>query len=220
MSTYNDIDLLCEKCGEEFQGTIWVAIHAGLHPELKELLLGGELNLVRCPSCGDVTFRDHFVLYQEPAAELIAYIYPESEKGRAEELRKMMLSGFQEAVKDLSGKERPGYEPILLFGLESMIELARAEEALAEQSQIAQVICKQNKLETILLRPSQARRLRTVRVIPHSGASRSPTREQILEGLDKLLQLNSALDLYAQLKRQIQENPSWDLSTISGLPNK
>src|SRR5438445_5008359 len=97
MSTFNDIDITCEECGEEFRGTVWVAVHAGQDPELKDLLLGGELNLVSCPECGHVTFQDHFLIYQEPAAGLVAYVYPEAQRDREAELRKLMRSGVHEA---------------------------------------------------------------------------------------------------------------------------
>src|SRR5579871_5023263 len=97
MSTFNDIDITCEQCGKEFRGTIWTAIHAKQDPELKELLLGGEINLVMCPECSHVAYQDHFVLYQDPTAELIAYVYPASEHGNIETLKNMMLSGFREA---------------------------------------------------------------------------------------------------------------------------
>ena len=56
MSAFNDLDITCEKCGEEFRGTVWTAIHAGVDPELKELLLGGELNMVMCTKCSHVAF--------------------------------------------------------------------------------------------------------------------------------------------------------------------
>lgn len=210
MSTYNEIDIICEECGEEYRGTIWTALHAGVDPELKELLQGGELNLTRCPQCGKVAFQDHFVLYQEPAAELLAYIYPEFQRDQELELKKMMLNGFREAQATFPEKARILYEPILLFGLESLIEMLQAEEARAEQSQIAQVLCKENRLPITLLRPAQARQLHTVRVIPHVQKE-SPSRENVLLGVKKLLTLNPALDLYALLQKQIEMDPNWTL---------
>src|SRR5689334_20244816 len=106
MSTFNDIDMECEECGEEFRGTVWVGVHAGEDPKLKDLLLGGELNLVSCPQCGHVAFYDHFLIYQDPSAELVAYVYPENQKRQEDELRKMMLSGFNEAQQGLPKKDR------------------------------------------------------------------------------------------------------------------
>lgn len=209
MSTYNDIDITCEECGHEFRGTIWTAIHAGQDPELKDLMLGGELNLVMCPECAHVAYQDHFVLYQDPSAEIIAYIYPEIQAGQAEDLRQRMMEGFQEA-KMFYENERPiTYEPILVFGLESFIEMMRAEDDRAEQSQIAEIICGENNIPMIRLTPNQARALTTVRVLPTTGETKNATREEVLKGIKRLLEINPELSLYASLKKQIEADKAW-----------
>ncbi len=76
MSAFNEINVTCENCGEEFKGTIWTAIHAAADPELKQLLLGGELNILFCPKCSHTFFYEHFLLYQDPRIKLVAYVYP------------------------------------------------------------------------------------------------------------------------------------------------
>src|SRR5207302_1173644 len=106
MSVLNEINVDCERCGEEFQADVWTAVHAGENPELKELLLGGELNLVLCPGCGQISFQDRFVLYSEPAAEILAYVYPEAQRAERSDLSKMMMKGFREAQQVFPEKER------------------------------------------------------------------------------------------------------------------
>src|SRR6267142_1047983 len=118
MSSFNELDVTCRDCGEEFTGTVWTAIHAAEDPKLKEVLLGGELNLLTCPKCSQVTYKDLFVLYQDPAAELIAYIYPPAQEGEEEFLRKTMMINFKEAQAIYEPKDRKDYDPILVFGLE------------------------------------------------------------------------------------------------------
>jgi hypothetical protein len=211
MSTFIDIDITCPECGDEYRGSIWTAVHAGQDPELKELLLGGELNLTRCTHCSKVIYQDHFVLYQDPAAELIAYVYPEAQRGEVTELEKMMLKGFREAQLVYSEKDRFRYGPTLMFGLGSLTEMLRQEDALAVQSQVAQQLCKQNKLGMVLLRPSQARRLGTMRVLPHTGSASKVSRSEVLKGIEQLLVLNPALGLYAELKKTIDARPEWAL---------
>jgi hypothetical protein len=190
---------------------VWVAVHAGQDPELKELMLGGELNLVSCPECGLVAYQEHFLIYQEPRAELVAYVYPESQESQAAELQKIMLKGFQDAQDTLPDKDRLHYDPILIFGLEGLIEMLQEEAAMAVQSQVAQALCEQQRLRTILLSPSHARRLHTMRVIPISGDGPQPTRSDVLAGIDKLLALDPVLDRYVQLKAAIQADPAWSL---------
>lgn len=211
MSSFNDIDIECPHCGREFRGTVWVAVHAGVDPELKDLLLGGEINLVSCPECGHVAFYENFLIYQEPDAELVAYVYPDADRARRDELTRMMLRGFHEAQDVLPDKDRLHYDPILLFGLEELIEMLHKEEAFAEQSQVAQILCKENKLKSLLLSPSQARRLGTMRVLPHNGKTTQPSRTEVIGGIDRLLKLNPALDLYTVLRDKIKNDPNWGL---------
>jgi len=213
MSTFNDIDIECPECGEKYRGTVWVGVHAGQDPELKDLLLGGELNLVSCPECAQVAFQEHFLIYQEPAADLVAYVYPEGQRESETELRRLMLSGFQEAQGQMPAKYHLDYEPVLMFGLESLIELLEREIEIAEQSQIAQLICKVNQIATFVLRPYRARQLETVRVLPVVGDKPVPEGAEVIAGIDRLLSLNPALDLYAQLRDRIKADANWSLDS-------
>ena len=192
MSTFNKIDVTCGECGKEFTGILWTAVHAGEDPILKDILLGGELNILMCPKCSHAAYRDHFVLYQDPKAELIAYIYPPDQSGEEEFLRSAMLVSFQEAQKGLEPKERKEYEPILVFGLASFVEMMREENSLAVQSQIAEVICREKGIPYFILRPSEARRLKSMRVIPGTRGEQTA----ILKGIQTLLAANPALDRY------------------------
>lgn len=209
MSTFNEIDVTCEECAEEFTGTIWTAVHAQEDPELKDILLGGELNILMCPKCSRAAYQDHFVLYQDPAAELIAYIYPPNQAVEADFLHKAMRTSFLDAQQVYPLKERKEYEPILVFGLETFVEMMHEEESRAEQSQIAEAICKEQKIPYLLLRPSKARSLGLLRVLPVQGEARKADRQSVLAGLEKLLAVNPELDFYAALRSTIQKNKNW-----------
>jgi len=211
MSSFNELDVTCENCGEEFKGTVWTAVHAGQDPELKGILLGGELNLLMCPKCSHVSYHDHFILYQDPEAELVAYIYPPSQERDAEFLAKTMRTNFKEAQTLYKPKDRKDYDPILVFGLETFVEMMQEEEARAEQSQIAQAVCKENGIPVALLRPSYARRLGVMRVFPLGVEAKMPTRKEIMEGVRKLLVLNPALERYIRLMKEIESDPKWNL---------
>jgi len=195
MSNFNEIDVTCEECGEEFPAIIWTAVHAQQDPELKDLLLGGELNLLMCPKCSYVAYQDHFVLYQDPAAELVAYIYPPAQEKDAEFLRKTMMSNFAEAQAIYKPKERKDYDPLLVFGLEAFVEMMDQEERRAEQSQIAEVICKEKEIPYFVLRPFEARRLKTMRVIPGVRGDKTA----IAKGIHELFHVNPSLKYYRDL---------------------
>src|ERR1700687_4014328 len=195
MSTFNELDITCQACGEEFKGIVWNAIHAAQDPELKEVLFGGELNLLMCPKCSHVQYQESFVLYQDPSAELIAYIHPPSQQNDENFLRAAMKANFKEAQKVYPPKDRKYYDPILIFGLENFVEMMKVEHTRAAQSQIAEAICKEKEIPYVLLRPSEARQLGTVRVIPGARGQNA----EIVRGIKELLAANPALDLYAKL---------------------
>jgi hypothetical protein len=209
MSTFNDIDITCEECGEEFKGIVWTAIHAQQDPELKDLLLGGELNLLMCPKCSHVAFQDYFVLYQDPTSEIVAYIYPPAQEQDAEFLQKSMLANFAEAQAIYKPKERKDYSPLLVFGLESFVRMMEREELRNEQSDIAEAICKEHLIPFHKLRPSKARQLRIMQVIPSAQQNATYSRENILNGLELLLQQNPTLDYYKGLRDTIEKDPQW-----------
>ena len=78
--------------------------------------------------------------------------------------------------------------------------LPPAEEAArAEQSQIAEAICKEKGIPYQKLRPSEARRFKSVRVIPGSKRENS----EILKGIKMLLAVDPALDLYVKLAESV-----------------
>jgi hypothetical protein len=211
MSTFNEIDITCEECGEDFRGTVWTAVHAGEDPELKDLLLGGELNIVMCPSCSHTAFQNGFLLYQEPALELVAYVHPEHLKAEEDNLRAFMIQGFSEAQEATDEKHRLTYDPVLLFGLDSLVDLLNAEEERSQQSEIAKTLCKKAGIHIVTVKPSKARRLDIPYLIPHGGADSKVTRDSILAGIDRLLKLNPALSLFADLKKQVYSNSDWRL---------
>src|SRR4051812_41244309 len=154
MSTFNDIDISCEQCGHEFRGTVWTAVNAKQDPELKDLLIGGELNMVMCPECAHVSFHENFLLYQDPDDELVAYVHPVKEEGRADELRAAMLEGFRQAQEVFEPEKRKDYEPLLFFGLTSLEQFVRDELSRIDQSDVAAALCREANWPLLDLRAS------------------------------------------------------------------
>jgi hypothetical protein len=203
MSAFNEIDVACENCGEEFKATVWTAVHAGEDSVLKDILFGGELNLLMCPKCSHVAYYDHFVLYQDLQAELVAYIYPAVQQVDEEFLRQSTLKSFREAQELASPKDRKDYDPLLVFGLETFIEMMREEESRAEESQVAEAICQEHHLPYYKLRPSEARSLKTMRVIP--GVQKNSA--TVIKGIEELLKINPRLESYAALAKELAALP-------------
>jgi hypothetical protein len=134
MSAHNEIDVECEQCGEKFKGVIWTAINAVQDPELKDLLVGGELNILFCPKCSYTFFYEHFLLYQDPRLKLVAYVYPPEQEDQRNDLEVLMQRGFEEAQAAFDAKDRLPYRPTLFFGLDELKErIKEGEEKLLEE---------------------------------------------------------------------------------------
>jgi hypothetical protein len=128
VSVFNEIDVTCEQCGKEFKGTVWTSINAKEDPELKDLLLGGELNILFCPECSHTFFYEHFLLYIDPKLKLAAYIYPPHEESHKADIEIMMKRAFSEAQETFAPKDRLTDEPLLLFGLDELQRKIREED--------------------------------------------------------------------------------------------
>lgn len=209
MSTYNEIDITCEKCGDDYRGTVWTAVNAKQDPELKDILLGGELNMVMCPHCSHVAYQDQFILYQDPEAQLLAYVYPPTQQANEAELRQIMLRGFRDAQEVYEPKERLSYGPTLMFGLETLVEMLHSEEEIIEQSDVAEAVTREKRIPRLVLEPAVARSKGLPRVLPLSQESKSPTRAEVLEGIQRLLGENPALTVYEGLRKKIAADPAW-----------
>jgi hypothetical protein len=135
MSAFNEVDVTCTECEEDYKGVIWTAIHASEDPELKEILLGGELNMLFCPKCAHTFFYEHFLLYQDPRLKLVGYVYPPDDEERRGELEILMKRSFAEAQEAFEPKDRLSYGPALFFGLDQLKVRIEEEEkrVLAEE---------------------------------------------------------------------------------------
>jgi len=162
--SYTQIEeLMCPFCGKNFVAELWGTVNVSTDPDLKEALLGGVLNVQNCPSCGNIFYAERFVLYHDPASELMAFVYPAGlspEKGDLagfEAWSARMMKDFEEAQNDLEEKDKIRYQPELFFGLESLCELIRCEEELEDEVKVVEDICRRRGIKTLHLARSRAR---------------------------------------------------------------
>ncbi len=128
MSVFNEVNVTCEQCDKEFKGTIWTSINAKEDPELKEMLLGGELNILFCPECSHTFFYEHFLLYLDPKLDLAAYVYPPDDETQQKDLEIMMKISFDDAQATFEPKDRMKSKPYLMFGLDELQRKIREED--------------------------------------------------------------------------------------------
>ncbi len=198
-------------CGEAFEAELWNAINALEDPELKEALVGGEINVVCCPSCNQIFYAEHFILYQDPSSELLAFVYPSSFADKADYWEARMADDFQRAMEEIAPDEKLCYKPILLFGLDALVEIIHADDAEVDEVAIVEYLAQELGLSLISLHPSLARPRKLPKLLPRLPVKSGNIREEIIAGLKKVLHRNQHLEIYKRLLDSIESDKGWTL---------
>jgi hypothetical protein len=198
-------------CGEVFEAELWNSIDASSDPELKEALVSGEINVVCCPRCREIFHAEHFVLYHDSQNGILAFVYPSGFVAQKEHWRKKMAADFKRAVDGLPPGQSIDYEPVLLFGLDDLVELIREDDEANDESKILEYIAEDIGVGIVYLDPCKARAKKMPKIIPHSGKSADISRAEVLGGLKFLLQENPNLEYYRKLCDRVENDRAWCL---------
>jgi hypothetical protein len=195
------------KCpnGHIFEAQLISAISVSDNFELKEVLIAGELNLVKCPECGQMFYAECFILYHDSQNELISFVYPLSFQEQANQCMAKMRKEFKLALENFNDKDKITYEPTLLFGIENLILLLREEQDIEDEEAILKHLANSLKLTVAKIAPSIARKLTIPKFIPfHQDFSE----KSLILGLDKFVKHNSNLEHYVDFFKRISKHKS------------
>ena len=207
MSILSNCEIKC-SCGETFEAELWKAVNVFDDPDLKEVILSGRFNTVECPKCHKVFYHEHFFIYQDLENEIIAYIYPQSDKKMAADIRKKMLSDFKTLSQGIEELEKIDFEPLLYFGIEDLINTLKNEDYTKDEIDVLTFIAKRIELDLIKIKPSKARNLCVLHTIPKTKKSTGDIKKDIVSGLEQLLNYNPNLVEYKNLLARIKQNIS------------
>ena len=202
--------IIC-PCGREFEAELWNAINVTEDTDLKDLAIAGEVNVVCCPECGTIFYAEHFLLYQDNDNEILAFVYPREFEKEAGHWHKKMEIDFKHAMSALETDKRLKYKPLLIFGMDFLVELIRNDEDENDEVSILNYVHKEIGVRLIQLHPSLTRELQLVKLLPYVPAAGAPLREQVLAGLEKLIAYNPHLVKYRENFGQIKSNKNWAL---------
>jgi hypothetical protein len=211
MSTRKLEEIKC-PCGEVFEAELWNGISVSEDPDLREALLSGEINIVCCPACSEVFYAEHFLLYHDSENELLAFVYPSSFADQSGQLENKMMADFDRAMKDFDPERQFSYKPVLLFGLDALVELIRRDEEENDEAAILEYIAEDAGLSVIRLHQYLARPHRIPKALPYLPMKTGDQREKIIAGLRMLLEKNEHLSLYRELLHAIETDPQWKLA--------
>lgn len=156
-SISNESMLQCPNGCEEFEAEYWTFIDAGKNPELKEALIGGELNLFQCPQCNAFFHHDESLIYFDGAAELMVFVFPQKDKSREAELVAKMEKDYELLKNNVLKQLNLDYKPVWTFGLEGLKGVLAKEEELNFESEVVAGASAMAGLQIVRLKPSYAR---------------------------------------------------------------
>lgn len=213
MSLLIEEEILCPQCKLPIQAELWSILNVREDPELKDLLVGGEINMVECSACRHIFYAEHFLIYHDPDNEFMAFVYPLSyapEKVRWEE---KMKTDFEMTQSMGDESTRVAYEPTALFGLDALVAWVDETEEMNLQGDIVAVFAEQGQFAVRRFKPSVARRWNIPPVLPYKKDLEKNFREAVVAALSDLETINDRLFVYREARKRLIENPALSLPT-------
>jgi len=182
----------CPKGCEPIEVEVHSFIRGDQEENLRDQILVGELNLIQCGECKTVYHAEATVVYLDPTADLLAFIFPASFEGEAEKWKEKMREDH-EAMRSGLGEDMPAIEePEAFFGLEAIRAELQKDDDLEDEAMVAEHVCKEVGLSVFKVARGFARRRGLPRIVPATKGDRF-SRERALEGVAKLLEANDRL---------------------------
>ena len=192
----------CPNGCESFDAEYWTLIRGDQDQELKEALLGGELNLVSCPTCGEFFYHDRDIVYFDPPKQLLAFVSPKADKENFEQTKQKMKKDFEFLRKNLSSMNIT-YDPFYLAGIEELKALLDYEEFTNCQSDVIAACAAQKGFKVAALNAAEARLKGYPLYIPVAG--NKYTAENVKKAAQALVAENPSLNLLNALIKDLKE---------------
>lgn len=143
--------ITCPVCQTNFVDEVHQIVDVGQNPELKEMFLGGYLNVVQCPSCGSVTQVGTPILYHDPEHELFLVHVPMEMNLSHEDQQQLIGQMVRRAMDNLPAEQRRGYmfQPQTMISMQSLVEKVLEAEGITPEM-IAQQRAQADLLQDLL----------------------------------------------------------------------
>ncbi len=92
----------CPNCGTPYTAAVFSIIDTGVNPELKQALLGGQVNMAICPNCGAGGPLNAPLMLHEPEHNFLGIYIPGSLAGATQGMPQMNATQREKVIGDLS----------------------------------------------------------------------------------------------------------------------
>lgn len=131
MSTGSEMEVTC-SCGHHFRTWLWQSANVTASPELRERILGGELNIVGCPECGNRFHVEMPFLYHDLTDREWIWVYPRDHEKESASVRDRIQDMWNRLVRmlppDAARSFREEYRVMVLFGMDALVYYLRSKE--------------------------------------------------------------------------------------------
>ncbi len=141
------IEIPCPQCGTKHIVQLQSIVDVRQNPQLKTLLLRGQLNMVACPACGALGAVSTPLLYHDPDKEMLLLFVPPDLNLPLPERERLTGNLVNALMSTLPAEERKGYflNPRTVLTVQSLIdEILQADgitkEMLDEQRARSQLL--------------------------------------------------------------------------------
>lgn len=118
------VQVQCPNCGTPFTAAVFSIVDLGGNPELRQPLLGGQINMAVCPSCGAGGPLSAPLMVHDPENEFLGVLVPSQARLQDMQMQKVIGEMSQALMRRLPNEARRGYmlQPKQYFDWESFLE--------------------------------------------------------------------------------------------------
>jgi hypothetical protein len=139
--------ITCPQCQSRFMAEIFQHVDVGQNPELKQMLLGGYLNVAVCPNCRAATQVSTPLLYHDPEHQLLMVYMPMELNLNQMERERLIGQLVKQTVDSLPPEQRRGYllQPQTILSMQTFMEKVLETEGVTPE-----MIARQRKQAELL----------------------------------------------------------------------
>ncbi|MFZ1756994.1 MAG: CpXC domain-containing protein [Caldilineaceae bacterium] len=118
------VQVQCPSCGTPFTAPVFSIVDLGANPELREPLLGGQINAAICQNCGAGGALSAPLMVHDPANEFLGVLVPRQAQLQDMQVQQVIGEMSKALMGRLSSEQRRGYmlNPKQFFDWDSFLE--------------------------------------------------------------------------------------------------
>jgi hypothetical protein len=124
VSTGGEMEIAC-TCGHQFKAWLWQSANVTTSPELLQSIVNGEMNVVKCPSCGGRFHVEVPFLYHDMRNKEWIWVYPlifeKQQSSVFEKVDEMWVELRDSMPPDVRQTFEEEYQVKVFFGMDALV---------------------------------------------------------------------------------------------------